>query len=164
MIQRRGIAGRLLALTLAIAPILAGCGSDGLGKRYSVSGRVSYKDTPVEKGEINFVPEDATKGRAAFGVIEGGRYSLSTLGDRDGAFAGKYKVTITSKSVDYSAAEEYAKSKGMTKPVALPQEAVAKANRDAKSNIPAKYSLPSTSPLTAEVKEESNTFDFPLTD
>ena len=165
MIPRRDLAGRLLALALATsATILAGCGSDGLGERYSVSGTVSYKGTPVEKGEINFTPDDNTKGRAAFGLIEGGSYSLTTLTEDDGAFAGKYKVTISSKNVDYSGAEAAAKKKGMANPLALPQEFVAKANRDAKTNVPAKYSLPSTSNLTAEVKEQSNTINFDLTD
>jgi hypothetical protein len=165
MIHRRRIAGQLLALALATsAPILAGCGSDGLGKRYSVSGQVSYKGTPVEKGEINFVPEDGANGRAAFGVIEGGSYSLTTLSDNDGAFAGKYKVTIRSKTVDYSAAEEAVKKKGMSFSVAMPQEYAAKANREAKSNVPSKYSIPSTSTLTAEVKEQSNQINFDLTD
>jgi hypothetical protein len=154
-----------LALLSALSlVILASCGDDGLGKRYPVYGTVTYKGAPVEKGTISFNPEDPAKGRAASGQIEQGSYTLTTLTDGDGAFAGKYKVTVTSKNVDLSGAEAAVKAKGMMNPIALPQEFVAKANREAKSNVPAKYSLPSTTTLSAEVKEESNKLDFDLTD
>jgi len=165
MFPRRGNVVRLLALVVATsATILVGCGADGLGKRFKVSGYVTYKGEPIEKGEVNFVPEDANQGRAAFGVLDKGYYSLTTLTEGDGAFAGKYKVTVTSKNVDYSEAEAFVKSKGMMNPIALPQELVSKANKNAKSNIPAKYSIASTSPLAYEVKEQSNKYDFELTD
>ena len=56
-----------------------GCGDDtGLSKRYSVSGKVTYKGEPVEKGRISFAPV-GPDGRAAGGQIENGRYSLTTL-------------------------------------------------------------------------------------
>jgi hypothetical protein len=38
------------------------------------------------------------------------------------------------------------------------------AQKKARSLIPTKYSLPDTSGLTREIKEQSNRFDFELTD
>jgi len=141
--------------------IVLGCSDDGLGKRYPVSGMVTYKGASVEKGQVDFVP-DGGSGRAASGAISNGRYSLATLGDNDGAMPGKYKVTVSSKEIDLSAAQEKAKKAGTG--VALPQEYTAKAARDAKNLIPAKYSLPSTSDLSVEVKEQSNTINLELKD
>ena len=49
----------LLASLLIFATFAFSCGSDdGLGKRYPVSGTVTYKDQPVPKGSISFVPDD----------------------------------------------------------------------------------------------------------
>lgn len=159
---------RAIATAATLAGLLAlGCSDDGLGKRYYVGGTVKYNGQPVEKGEINFVPANP-EGRAASGVIEKGSYVLSTLGDQDGALPGKYEVTITSKDVDLTEAkakiEKMSGGKMAGANIALPQEMVAKAQKSAKNNIPAKYSTPSTSGLTFEVKEQSNTADFNLTD
>jgi hypothetical protein len=41
---------------------------------------------------------------------------------------------------------------------------IARANKVAKRLVPEKYSSPETSGLRAEVKAQSNSFDFPLTD
>ena len=77
--------------------LMTSCGTDdGLGKRYPVSGTVTYNGKPLEKGKISFVPEDP-KNVGASGAIENGSYTLSTGGQDDGARAGKYKVTITAK-------------------------------------------------------------------
>ena len=77
---------------------MTSCGGtdDGLGKRFPVSGTVTYNGKPLEKGAISFVPEDRG-GIGATGSIENGSYTLSTGGNNDGARAGKYKVTITAK-------------------------------------------------------------------
>src|SRR3954453_2658007 len=87
------------AATLTAVPLLVvfGCGTDdGLGKRYPVSGTVKYKGQPVASGNINFVPDNADL-RAAFGRIEDGAYSLTTLTEGDGALPGTYKVTVVAK-------------------------------------------------------------------
>ena len=88
-------------LTMLVVPallVMASCGNDdGLGKRYPVSGTVTYNGKPLEKGEISFVSEDLTKNYGATGTITNGSYTLSTGGNEDGAQAGKYKVTIKSK-------------------------------------------------------------------
>ena len=78
--------------------VMASCGTDdGLGKRYPVSGTVTYNGNPLEKGDISFVSEDLKNNFGATGIITNGSYTLSTGGNDDGAQAGKYKVTITPK-------------------------------------------------------------------
>jgi hypothetical protein len=130
---------------------------------------VTYNGKPLEKGTINFTPADA-KGRGAGGTITDGRYSLTTQDPNDGALPGKYRVTVLSKATDAStvdlkikgAPQTEAEKKAMA--TVFPQKVAAKAAAAAKNLIPAKYSLAETSKLEFEVKEQSNTFDIPLTD
>ncbi len=141
--------------------LVLGCGDDsGLGKRYPVSGTVTYKGQPLEKGDITFRPAQAA-GRAAHGTISGGTYSLSTAGDNDGALPGTYMVSIVAREVDIAKAQEEAKAKNR---VVFMQKVAAQAHKTAKSLIPAKYESPDTSGLKGDVKEQSNQIDFPLTD
>ncbi len=142
---------------LAVWLVAAGCGDDGLGKRYPVSGNVTYKDKPVASGSISFVPK-TPEGRAASGEIHDGNYTLTTQSPEDGALPGKYGVRIIAKEIDDS--QVLANAKGG----AANQMDVIKANNAAKRLIPAKYELAETSGLEAEVEEHSNTFDFTLTD
>ena len=158
--------GRCLAVLIVPALfVLASCGTeDGLGKRYPVSGTVKYNGNPLEKGEISFISEDISKNFGATGTITNGSYTLSMGGDGDGAQVGKYKVTISSKE-DYSekAEADFKKVTGSTSPKLLPNF-VAKAAASAKSLIPAGYGDGRTTTLTAEVKPESNTIPFELSD
>ena len=146
--------------------VMASCGTDdGLGKRYPVSGTVTYNGKPLEKGEISFVTEDLTKNYGATGIITNGSYTLSTGGNDDGAQVGKYKVTIKSKE-DFAAKAQadFQKESGKDNPK-FPPTYTAKAEAEAKSLIPAGYGDLRTTTLTAEVKEQSsNTFDFKLSD
>jgi hypothetical protein len=151
---------RLLSLLGAFGLLLmaAGCGGDGLGKRYQVSGDVTYNGEPVKNGNIFFVPDDPNTGRAASGTITDGRYRLSTAGTDDGAFPGSYKIRIIAVEADYT--DVLAKAGGGSGR----QDDVIRATQSAKKLIPAKYELETTSGLTATVEERSNTFDFDLTD
>jgi hypothetical protein len=146
--------------------VIASCGkdADGLGKRYPVSGTVTYNGTPLEKGEISFVTEDLTKNFGATGIITNGSYTLSTGGNDDGAQAGKYKVTIKAKEDFLAKAQaDFQKESGKDNPK-FPPTYTAKADAAAKSLIPAGYGDPRTTTLTAEVKEQSNTIPFELSD
>jgi hypothetical protein len=136
--------------------VIFGCGGDGLGKRYPVSGRVTYKGAALAAGTITFLPE-ASQAKAAVGTITDGSYTLTTLTPGDGAFPGKYQVTIVSKDVDSSAVAAAPNSLARIKKVAA-------ANLAAKSRVPAKYELGTTSGLTREVLAQSNKFDFDLAD
>ncbi len=56
--------------------VMTSCGTDdGLGKRFPVTGTVTYNGSPLEKGIISFVPDDP-KGVGATGAIENGSYTL----------------------------------------------------------------------------------------
>jgi hypothetical protein len=157
------VAGIFLPLTAT----LAGCGSDdGLGKRFPVSGKVTYNGSPLAKGRISFVPEDSKEpGVGATGTIENGEYTLMTGGDNDGARAGKYKVTITAKEDAMEKAKAlFAKANKGNDPGYLPGRFSAMAEADAKSLIPTGYGDTRTTNLTAEVKDGSNKIDFELSD
>jgi hypothetical protein len=160
---RRGFA----VLAASGAVVIASCGTSsdyGVGQRYPVSGTVTYNGQPLEKGMISFVP-DTPKSAGATGAIEKGAYALSTVGDRDGARPGKYKVTITSKEDSYSKAQaDFQKLSGREPGVFVPRHLAAQAAAEAKDNIPAGYGNTSTTTLTAEVKEQSNTINFELSD
>jgi hypothetical protein len=149
------------------APVLAGLGlvlalgcgdQSGVAKRFPVSGTVSYKGQPVEKGSISFVPT-AADGRAANGEIANGKFTLSTVNPGDGALPGSYKVTVMSQDVDTTKLKEISKGGQFHH-----DETFAKAVTSAKNLVPAKYKLADTSDLKAEVKPESNSFTFDLTD
>ncbi|ODT99573.1 MAG: hypothetical protein ABS79_04310 [Planctomycetes bacterium SCN 63-9] len=156
--------------------VIAACGEDsdyGLGQRYPVSGTVTYNGKPLEKGQINFYSEDP-KGVGANGTIENGSFTLSTVGDNDGARAGKYKVGVISKEDPAAQAKaEFEKAKAKSKysmgnvqeNVNIPPEFMSKASREAKSLIPAGYGDLRTTNLKAEVTAEGpNQFTFTLTD
>ena len=153
----------MLGLAAACGIVLVfvlGCGDDeGLGRRYPVHGRVMYRSQPLEVGRITFYPIDTTgTTRAATGTIQDGYYTLSTIGGDDGAHPGSYRVAIVAKSSQPS------RLQSIVKGGAARHSDVIKAARQAKDLIPAKYMSPRISPLTREVKAETNRFDFELED
>ncbi len=113
-----------------------GCGDDsGLDKRYPVYGTVTYNGKTIEKGQISFIPTEASKGLAANGFIENGKYTLTTATPGDGALPGEYGVTVASKDVDNTKVNETdAKYGGGGR-----QHEIAQATAKAKNLIPAKY-------------------------
>lgn len=149
------VGGLLAGLGLLI---VLGCGDDGIGRRYAVSGTVSYKGKPVDQGTITFEPVD-TAGRVAAGTISAGSYSLTTMSPDDGALPGKYRVTIMSKDFDAAIASD-----PRAKNAEDPQKQAHFANKVAKNLVPAKYQLADTSTLTATVEARSNRLDFDLVD
>jgi hypothetical protein len=170
MMIRSGVARTLgLLVGPAILLVVLGCSDDGMGKRYKVTGKVTYKGQPVAKGTINFVPQ--TQGnQGAQGQIEDGSYSLMTLSPGDGALPGDYKVTVSSRQVDEAAAkaaaEEQAKKKGVPGGYSMiPQDIQAKFLKQAKMMTPMKYEAVSPeNDLKATVTSGSNVFDFDLKD
>jgi len=158
----------LLALLVGPAVLVVlGCGGDDLGKRYAVSGQVTYKGEPVKKGVISFHPEDK-EGRGATGQIENGSYSLTTQTPGDGAFPGKYTVTVDTKDVDVAAqkaaTEKFAQKKNIEGLVEIPQEVQGQLYSKAKTSTPLKYMAPQTSDLKVTVEAHSNTLNFDLKD
>jgi hypothetical protein len=128
-----------------------------------VTGNVTYNGQPVEKGTISFIPAKPDVGRPANGDIVNGYYTLTTAEKDDGALPGSYKVTVASVVMD---PEAEAKLKELSKggQSRLGPESKGILKNAIKSSLPSKYSLAETSGLTAEVKEQSNKLDFPLSD
>jgi hypothetical protein len=144
---------------IALVLVLAYRDDDGLGRRYQVHGRVMYRSQPLESGRITFSPIDtASPARDATGTIQVGDYTLSTIGGDDGAFPGSYRVAIVAWSAGSSEIRLIGEGS------AAKHTDVMKATGRAKGLIPPKYWSPRTSPLTREVKAESNRFDFELED
>lgn len=168
MMSRSLLVRLVLSFSSVALLAVAGCSDDGLGKRYQVTGKVTYKGKPVAKGAINFVAS-TPEGRGAGGEIVDGAYTMATQDPGDGVLPGTYGVTITSLDVDMAAAEAATKkmaekNKMQMQPGMIDQAALGRAAKNAKSNVPQKYSTVETSGLKAEVKEQSNSIDFDLVD
>jgi hypothetical protein len=146
-------AGTVAVLSLST---LLGCGEDdGIGQRYPVSGTVTYKGEPLKSGTVNFTP-DGAEGRPAAGEIASdGSYRVTTLTPGDGMLPGRYKVAIQANYTDMT--------KVVNNPGGLYRSDLMRKAPKIKV-IPEKYASAATSGLTAEVKPESNTFDFELED
>ena len=130
----------LLCLWIFLVP---GCGPSN-PPTFPVKGKVSYNGKAVKNGMIMFTPEG--EGNAANGSLEAdGSYQLTTFVANDGARPGKYKVSIQV----FPGADEGGGLPG--------QEFAGK-----KPPIPPKYGQPTSSGLTAEVKDVDNSIDFAL--
>ncbi|MGE0755692.1 MAG: hypothetical protein AB7O38_01665 [Pirellulaceae bacterium] len=137
----------LLVAGVVCLIVAAGCGSTGDHPPTApVHGKVSYKGQPLKGGTVSFQPQ-GQPGNPALGDIQpDGTYSLTTYEKDDGAVLGKHAVTVT-----------VFPGQGGAEEMGLPgTEAMAK------SPIPTKYSDVSTSGLSFEVKDETNTADFDL--
>jgi hypothetical protein len=161
-LRRLTISACATATALGLA-LIGGCGDDtGLEKRYPVSGKVTYNDQPLQKGNISFIPAEPsdTKLRPANGTIVNGNYTLSTAAAGDGAFPGKYKISITSVDIDNTQVIETIKKYGG----GGRQGEIGKAAAKAKSLIPEKYNSSEMSGLTATVEAKPNDINFTLKD
>ncbi|HLN28335.1 MAG TPA: hypothetical protein VK395_11395 [Gemmataceae bacterium] len=137
-----------------LAFLASGCGGDaGVGKTFSVAGKVTINDVPLtaENTVVLFVP-DASKGNTspfepAGTVDEDGKYTVTTKG-KNGAPPGWYKVVVTATE----SAPEHPKSPHGRRPVV-------------RSLLPAKYGLAKTSDLALEVVENPvpGAYDLKLT-
>jgi hypothetical protein len=132
---------------------LAGCGDkSGVGKVVPVSGKVTVAAQPLTAGTVTFVP-DAAKGNTSkfqpFGMLDkNGKYQLHTEG-KEGAPPGWYKVTISTMVPPGS--EVPAPSKSGENKMAEPSV-----------NIDPKYISAETTPISLEVKEDSNAGDYDI--
>jgi hypothetical protein len=134
MTQRRIWFTGAHALACLIIVAASGCGSDDPGRLPTVpaGGTLIYDGKPVAKGTILFQPE---KGHDASGVIENGKFTLTTYAPGDGAVVGRHRVAIVSF-------EETPMKDGDT---------------TAKYLVPQKFSDPGTSGLMAEVPAGGDT-------
>jgi hypothetical protein len=84
----RGVFGMIALVTLATT----GCwgGGDNL-PREPISGTVTFDNSPLKGGSIQFLPEQSAGGISSGGVITDGRFQVAKA---DGPIPGKYKVMI----------------------------------------------------------------------
>jgi hypothetical protein len=153
--ERAQLAAGLAVLALTVS----GCGSDdGLGKRYTISGTVTYKGQPLKWGKIAFIPQKADDLAGGGDVEDGQIQNVTTHTPGDGLLPGKYVVTVT--AVEAVDVEKLTKRfKAAPDPVAL-----AKAAAKGRALVPRKYASATSSDLTAEVSAEQRTFVFELKD
>lgn len=140
---------RSITLALLLACCLAGC-SDTKNGQAHVTGQVTYRGTPLNRGTIEFIPVQARgkETRVAHGVLdEQGRYCLGTSAPDDGALPGDYEVVVESHAEPPDVA--HATKLDLMRP---------------KSLIPARYADPRSSRLTAHVVSDKNRIDFDLKD
>lgn len=142
-------------LTLAIA---GGCSSSGLEGTIPIRGKVTYQGTPLESGEVRYVPVDANNGRVARGKLDSsGRYRLTTLKDDDGALPGDYRVVVVvyPEQFDDIAQRDRRRAAEGAEPNA----------NQSQPPIPERYYKPETSGLTDTVDENhSGVKNFDLVD
>jgi hypothetical protein len=84
----------LLALLVSLAGwgLGSGCGGDsGELPTVRVSGTLNVDGKPVSKGTVHFHPE---KGPAATGIVQDGKFTLSTYKDGDGVIPGKNRIAV----------------------------------------------------------------------
>ena len=145
-------------LMLGALALMAGCSTSASDKwtkdrpkTFPAEGVVTYKGQGVEGASVTFAPTDR-KGTAAYAITDAeGKFVLNTFGDKDGAAAGEYTVTITKKQTDTT--------QNPKDPNGPPLKSVEK------SLIPARYASSGTSKLTASVKDGGeNKFTFELKD
>jgi len=166
--QQHGATRAATFATLACVALMTvlGCGDDGLPRRYSVSGTVTYLGKPVASGTITFHPADQ-KGHSAGGTVTDGKFNLSSLGNEDGAVPGHYKVTVASQKQSLRDGADPKLKLMLEKAQAtggVPIPPQVKKQLKTEHLVPEKYARPETTDLTADVKEQSNWFPFELKD
>ena len=107
--------------------LLAGCGRSAGPPTYPVSGTVTYRGVPLERGTVLFVPEQGPAAGAT--IAADGTFSLR-------AVAGSHRVGITS--------------------IPEPPPGVEPETYHAAPLIPTRYNLPHNSGLTADVQPGSD--------
>jgi hypothetical protein len=125
------------AIGLLFLAALAGCGS----KLSTVSGKITYRDKPVTRGQISFIAADGQ--------------SASTTLDADGGYTvaqvPRGELTVIISSFEAEGAEK------------LGIKILPKAPK-LRSLVPERYNEAETSPLKVMVKSSHHRYDFDLKD
>jgi hypothetical protein len=141
MLNKLPSPGRSRISTLAALVLLlsGGCGQKTASVA-AVRGTLTLNDKPLQSGNVVTIP---SAGHGAVGIIQNGKFELSTFGKNDGAVPGTHKVAIV--------AREPAQGNG---PEAVPGKLL----------VPERYTNPDASGLAIEVKAgEVNTPTLKLT-
>jgi hypothetical protein len=129
-------------VSLLVLAFFAGCSKHDRWDRVVVSGVVTYKGKPVEKGQIRFIPIGAPGGPVTVDPIEQGKYTTKNTA---GVPVGTHRVEI----LGYDA-KEYANAS--TGPGAPPVPQL----------LPKKYNLQSELKETFDTTQSEKTLDFNL--
>lgn len=81
------------ALTLSSTLLLTGCGAATTGGNVAISGRVTLKGQPLDRGTITFTSVDPSKQLMTGGQIQNGQFHIPA--DK-GLPPGRYRVRISS--------------------------------------------------------------------
>ena len=133
---------KFLALSIVGVLVLglASCRRGGDHPVYPVSGKVFYKGKPAEWAQVTFVAlddNDAKNRKPGGQVGADGAFRLSTYASYDGAPPGRYAVTIVYPS---------------------PAKKIDGENAGP-DLLQGRYADPKTTPLHAEIKEETNSLE-----
>lgn len=104
---KRKLLGFTLAFGAALLPMLSGCsgGKSAWEKTHPASGVVTYKGKAIVDAELSFFPEDKAAPetvRPKAKSTEGGKFTVWTYAQGDGAPEGSYKVTVIHNEVAVS--------------------------------------------------------------
>ncbi len=96
---------KYLGLILSALCLLGagGCGKNAAAGRLPVSGKVTLKGSPLDRGSIQFMSPDPGGPFGGGGVISNGEYSIP---ENQGVPVGKYKVVISSGAEDRPVSED----------------------------------------------------------
>ena len=106
-----------------------------------VVGTVIHAGQPVQNAVVQFHPEGAGD-RGTGHTDQNGRFTISTYGPQDGAVVGKHAVTV--------------------QPLPVAPAVPGLATPPTSGTFPAAYTSPEKTPLTVEVKAETNSFQLEL--
>ena len=85
------VANRLCFIMLLVLLPTLGCGNRSGIERVYVSGKASYREQPVEVGQIRFIPIAPTSGPITVELIRDGHYETATSG---GVPVGNHRVEL----------------------------------------------------------------------
>lgn len=138
-----------LALVGATLLLLCGCHGERKEGLAPVTGQITYGGQPIPAGQVFFYP--ANGGRRSSGIIDRGKYVLSSYKPGDGALIGKHKVGIDGTEIPAPPPDIDAPG-ATAAPVFTPPKRI----------LPAQYYDRATTPLEADVKDENNTINFDI--
>ena len=122
--------------------MLSGCGS-GFS---AVTGNVTLDGVPVEGATVTFVSEGGNKSYSGF-TDASGNFALKS-GEREGATAGTYKVTVTKTKAVAGGETMTPGSADYLKQMKAQQK---QGSKEAKSELPQQYSKADSTPIKVTV-------------